>query len=315
MTRRTSVSAESMVPSSSSDEWTPPVYSKTPEQMNRLKGAISNNFLFMHLDEDQSSQVLGALVEKIVPHKDTRIITQGDVGDFFYIVEKGEFDIFVNKTGMMQPGKAGYGDKVSTIGPGGSFGELALMYNAPRAATIMTTGRDSILWALDRVTFRRILMENTFKRRRMYEAFLETVPILSSLVPYERAKIADALDTVNYPADAIIIKEGDPGDNFYIIESGTAEVRKRETGNKALKSLSKGDYFGELALLNDAPRAASVVAKDKMKIATLDKDGFQRLLGPVTEIMIRNDPTKMDTTADTAPKFNTGGFSDSYSMS
>lgn len=310
MNRRTSVSAESLIPSSSTEEWTAPVYPKTDEQLERLKAAVSGNFLFMHLDDDQSSQVLSALMEKPIPGKGTRVITQGDVGDFFYVVEKGSFDIYVNAAGSMLPGPDGMGRKVTEIGPGGSFGELALMYNAPRAATIISTTSQNVLWALDRVTFRRILMENTFKRRRMYEAFLEEVNILSSLVPYERSKIADALESVTFHPGDVIIKQGDPGDNFYIIESGEAEVIKHGL-QEAVNKLGKGDYFGELALLNDAPRAASVRAITKMKVATLGKDGFQRLLGPVTEIMRRNDPRlaeSVDPLASIASPGPPGGY-------
>ena len=62
----------------------------------------------------------------------------------------------------------------------GSFGELALMYNMPRAATIQSAG-DGMLWAMDRQTFRRIVLRNAFQKRKMYEALLEKVPLLSSL--------------------------------------------------------------------------------------------------------------------------------------
>ncbi|KAI9843760.1 MAG: hypothetical protein M1837_006120 [Sclerophora amabilis] len=298
MGRRTSVSAESMNPTSSmNDNWTPPFHAKTADQLNRLRSAISGNFLFSHLDDEQTAQVLGALVEKPIPAKDIKVITQGDVGDFFYVVEKGEYDIYVNPSGSFQPGPDGMGNKVATIGPGGSFGELALMYNAPRAATVISTGQTSCLWALDRVTFRRILMDSTFQRRRMYENFLEEVPLLSTLTAYERSKIADALDTQKFPPGTTIIKEGDPGEAFFILESGEAEVFKRGT-EASVTSYGKGDYFGELALLNDAPRAASVVSKTEVKVATLGKDGFQRLLGPVEGIMRRNDPSKRGPKAD-----------------
>ena len=62
--------------------------------------------------------------------------------------------------------------------------------------------------------------------------------------------------------------------------------------DKPVNSYKKGDYFGELALLNDAPRAASIVSTTEAKVATLGKNGFQRLLGPVEGIMRRNDPSK-----------------------
>lgn len=192
----------------------------------------------------------------------------------------------MNPAGTIQPGPDGLGEKVGNIQAGGSFGELALMYNAPRAATVISVEPGCTLWALDRVTFRRILMESTFARRRMYESFLEEVPLLSSLTPYERSKIADALETQKFAAGDIIIKEGDPGHSFYLLESGEADAYKDEPGN-SVRHYKKGDFFGELALLNDAPRAASVVASTDVKVATLGKNAFQRLLGPVEGILRR----------------------------
>ncbi|KAJ5591220.1 cAMP-dependent protein kinase regulatory subunit [Penicillium hetheringtonii] len=263
-----------------------PAPPKTDDQLARLKTAVSSNFLFSHLDDDQFKTVLDALVEKPIPAKDIKVISQGDAGDYFYIVENGHFDIYIHSSGSVQPGPDGLGNKVATTGPGGSFGELALMYNAPRAATVISTEAKSTLWALDRITFRRILMDSAFQRRRMYEAFLEEVPLLSSLKPYERSKIADALDTIKYPANSTIINEGDPGDAFYLLESGEAEAFKNGT---SVKNYNRGDYFGELALLDDKPRAASIVTKTEVKVARLGRDGFKRLLGPVQEIMRRTD--------------------------
>lgn len=201
-------------------------------------------------------------------------------------MEKGEFDVYINDAGSLQPGPDGMGKKVATIGQGGTFGELALMYGAPRNATVVSSQATSTLWALDRVTFRRILMDYTFSRRRMYEKFLGDVPLLAELNDYERSKIADALESIKFPAGTSIITEGDVGDAFYLLESGEAEAYKKGT-SASVKSYKKGDYFGELALLNDAPRAASVVSKTEVKVARLDKDGFQRLLGPVEGIMRR----------------------------
>ncbi|GES58342.1 cAMP-dependent protein kinase regulatory subunit [Aspergillus terreus] len=287
--RRTSVSAESLNPTSAgADSWVPPYHAKTTDQLSRLKTAVSGNFLFSHLDDDQFKTVLDALVEKPIPAKDIKVISQGDAGDYFYVVEDGHFDVYIHPSGSVQPGADGMGNKIGSIGPGGSFGELALMYNAPRAATIVSTDPKSTLWALDRITFRRILMDSAFQRRRMYEAFLEEVPLLSSLQPYERSKIADALEPIKYPSGSTIITEGDPGDAFYLLESGEAEAFKEGVeGN--VKSYKRGDFFGELALLDDKPRAASVVAKTDVKVARLGRDGFKRLLGPVEDIMRRAD--------------------------
>ncbi|KFY59740.1 hypothetical protein V496_05556 [Pseudogymnoascus sp. VKM F-4515 (FW-2607)] len=160
------------------------------------------------------------------------------------------------------------------------------MYGAPRNATVISATNDCVLWALDRVTFRRILMDYTFTRRRMYEKFLAEVPLLSSLNDYERSKIADALESCKYPAGTKIISEGDAGEAFYLLEDGEASAYKKGV-EMPVKNYRKGDFFGELALLNDAPRAASVVCVTDVKVATLGKDGFQRLLGPVEGIMRR----------------------------
>jgi cAMP-dependent protein kinase regulator len=74
MGRRTSVSAESLNPTASSnDNWSPPFHQKTDEQVARLKKSISGNFLFSHLDDEQSAQVLGALVEKPIPAKGIKV--------------------------------------------------------------------------------------------------------------------------------------------------------------------------------------------------------------------------------------------------
>lgn len=74
MGRRVSVSAESLNPTASSnDNWSPPFHKKTPEQLGRLKKSIQGNFLFSHLDDEQSSQILGALVEKPIPAKGIKV--------------------------------------------------------------------------------------------------------------------------------------------------------------------------------------------------------------------------------------------------
>jgi len=72
--RRTSVSAESLKPVADTyDNWSPPVHTKSAEQLERLRGAISGNFLFSHLDDEQSAQILGALVEKPIPTKGIKV--------------------------------------------------------------------------------------------------------------------------------------------------------------------------------------------------------------------------------------------------
>ncbi|BFZ57444.1 hypothetical protein PYCC9005_004496 [Savitreella phatthalungensis] len=288
--RRTSVSAESMLPSED-NTYQRVVVAKSADQMARIDRAISRNLLFKNLDEEQLKDVLNAMSEKRLTSAGSVIIKQGDVGDFFYVVESGRFDIFIdtgNASDQDDSGR-GYGKKVAEAQEGGSFGELALMYNAPRAATVISSTPNAVLWALDRITFRRILMENTSRKRRMYESLLETVPILRGLSPAERQKVADSLDTCVYEKGATVIRQGDVGEQFFIIESGEAEVSK--VGEGVIARLTSGDYFGESALINDAPRNATIVAASKLKLATLGKRAFVRLLGPVMDILKRDERT------------------------
>ncbi|KAI8800558.1 cyclic nucleotide-binding-like protein [Cladochytrium replicatum] len=280
--RRTSVSAESMAPTLDTN-YVKKVVDKSDEQRQRIRQSIINNFLFRSLDEEQYADVVNAMEEKKVAAGE-EVIQQGSMDcDYFYVVETGTLDVFVSRNG--QPPV-----KVTDYGPGGSFGELALMYNAPRAATVVCTST-AVLWALDRVTFRRILMENTSRKRRMYEEFLEEVPLLVSLEPYERHKIADALESVTFSDGDTVIRQGDRGDNFFIIESGEARVTQMDENGVEHESpitLKKGQYFGELALITNEPRRATIIAKGRLKCASLGKRAFERLFGPVLDIVKRN---------------------------
>nr|PNR30493.1 hypothetical protein PHYPA_026809 [Physcomitrium patens] len=172
---------------------------------------------------------------------------------------------------------------IHTYGPGDSFGELALLYDAPRAATIKAS-TDCVLWAMDRATFRAILMTSTATRRDLYEEFLSNVPLLQSLDVYERSAIADVLEPEYFNVGESIIVEGTPGDKFYLLVEGTAEAK---TKNQTVMKYSKGDYFGELALLSKEPRAASVIAASACKVVSIDGESFKRLLGKVEDILHR----------------------------
>lgn len=300
--RRTSVSAESLDPNAATQALPKTVIPKTASQRARIEKAIANNLLFRNLDQEQHDDVLNAMKEVTV-QPGTEVIVQGAVGDFFYVVEEGTFEVWVRaapthsyagpgQSLLTQPGEE---KKVATYGPGGSFGELALMYNAPRAATVVATSR-ATMWALDRVTFRSILVEHTSRKRKMYETFLGEVSILQELNAKERAKIADALEEKVYEEGEAVVVEGEVGKNFYIIESGKAEVTKRKRNaqgaveDEVLGTLGKGDYFGELALINSAPRAATVRAKPgegRLRVATLGEKAFTRLLGPIIDILAR----------------------------
>jgi cAMP-dependent protein kinase regulator len=150
---------------------------------------------------------------------------------------------------------------------GDTFGELALLYNAKRAASIVTKTK-CILWELDRETFINVVKESAIKKREKYESFLKNVSIFKNLDTYEIALISDALKLCNFKQNEHIIKESEYGDIFYIIEEGTAVATKSFNHKKpvTVKEYKKGDYFGELALLKNQTRAANIIATVNLKI-------------------------------------------------
>ncbi|KAH8416202.1 hypothetical protein KR222_011007 [Zaprionus bogoriensis] len=275
--RRKSVFAEAYDPEADDDdEGATAIFPKTDEQRARLIESVKNVLLFRSLEKEQMNQVLDAMFERKVQPGDF-IIRQGDDGDNFYVIESGIYKVYIN-------------DKhISTYNHTGLFGELALLYNMPRAATVQAE-TSGLLWAMDRQTFRRILLKSAFKKRKMYEELLNSVPMLKALQNYERMNLADALVSKTYEDGEQIIKQGDAADGMYFIEEGTVSVRMDQDDSEIeISQLGKGQYFGELALVTHRPRAASVYATGGVvKLAFLDVRAFERLLGPCMDIMKRN---------------------------
>ncbi|KAJ7068140.1 cyclic nucleotide-binding-like protein [Mycena amicta] len=315
LARRTSVSAESIAVTEDTGEPLP-VFPKSVDQLRRIKASIANNLIFRDLDEEQETGVLNAMQEKRTD-KDQVVIRQGDEGEYFYVVESGLLHCYIRPEPLppawarasqtlapeemfLQPGyHPQFGKQVAECPPGTSFGELALMYGHPRAATVLSI-QPSTLWALDRITFRTIILKAAHRRRTMYEQFLSTVTLLSSLDASERSKIADALVSRLYADAEAVVRQGEMGDTFFFVEEGEAIATKTQTDENGdvrevkVGHLKKGDYFGELSLLRLAPRAATVsaIAREdsglpKLKVAALDAPAFTRLLGPLREIMER----------------------------
>ncbi|KGL84587.1 cAMP-dependent protein kinase type I-beta regulatory subunit [Tinamus guttatus] len=253
------------------------VIPKDYKTMTALAKAISKNVLFAHLDDNERSDIFDAMFPVTHIAGET-VIQQGDEGDNFYVIDQGEVDVYVN------------GEWVTSIGEGGSFGELALIYGTPRAATVKAK-TDLKLWGIDRDSYRRILMGSTLRKRKMYEEFLSKVSILESLDKWERLTVADALEPVQFEDGEKIVVQGEPGDDFFIITEGTASVLQRRSDNEEyveVGRLGPSDYFGEIALLLNRPRAATVVARGPLKCVKLDRPRFERVLGPCSEILKRN---------------------------
>ena len=102
-------------------------------------------------------------------------------------------------------------------------------------------------------------------------ALLDSVPMFAPLAVAAKEQVAKSLIPISRPAGHEIVKEGDAGDRFYIVASGTAEVTQ---DGRHLRDCGPGDYFGEIALLRDVPRTASVTAIDDMELYALERAAF-----------------------------------------
>jgi len=277
--RRGGISA-SVLSAADVDDYEKKVIPKDAATMMALQHSIKENILFLHLEPDELRDVLDAMFLVKASAGDT-VITQGDEGDNFYVIEKGTIEFYVTDGGD----EKFVGDKSD----GGSFGELALMYNQPRAATCKAK-TDLSLWAIDADTYRRILMGSTLRKRKSYEDFLEKVDILAEVDRYERMTLADALEAANFKEGEVIVKQGDEGSEFFLIMDGEVIVTQTneagETGEVA--RLSDGSYFGEIALLNNDKRHATCTASGEVKCVKVHRDTFERILGPISEILRRN---------------------------
>uniref|UniRef100_A0A7S2JF33 Cyclic nucleotide-binding domain-containing protein n=1 Tax=Zooxanthella nutricula TaxID=1333877 RepID=A0A7S2JF33_9DINO len=279
---RQSVSAEAYGAWNQKADFVAPVHDKTPEQRARIAKSLEPSFLFSALDSEEMDTVALAFKERTV-EADQLVIEQGDDGECMFLIEEGAVECLIKKDGEERVVKA--------CGAGDVFGELALLYNCPRAASVRSTARTT-LWELDRETFNRIVKDAAQKKRDTYTEFLKKVPLFANMDSYEMMTIADALKVEVYEGSGnIIIQQGDQGDKFFIVLEGECEARKAfVAGQEPQKVMAHnvGDYFGELALIKNDSRAASVfTAAPTCKVLSMDRRTFKRLCGPIEDILRR----------------------------
>lgn len=279
---RKSVAGERYNPEEDDDDEPVKVVPKTDEQRGRLQVAAKKVMLLNRLDEDQLTNVLDAMEERQVTAGEI-VIQQGDDGDNFYVIDSGNFDIYIDSDNGPQ--------KVGSYDGTGFFGELALMYNMPRAATIRAV-TNGVLWSLDRKTFRQIIVKANANKRKQFEEFLTTLSVLENINDHERSKIADVMESQKFQQGDVIIKQGDlidSGSFVYFLMSGTCSISVNANGTeKVVKEIESGACFGEVALITKEPRNATITASSNVVAGVLDVNAFERLLGPCKEIMARN---------------------------
>ncbi|XP_037973163.2 cGMP-dependent protein kinase, isozyme 2 forms cD5/T2 isoform X1 [Plutella xylostella] len=176
---------------------------------------------------------------------------------------------------------------LSTMAPGKVFGELAILYNCKRTATIKAA-TDCRLWAIERQCFQTIMMRTGLIRQAEYTDFLKSVPIFKDLPEDTLIKISDVLEETHYQNGDYIIRQGARGDTFFIISKGQVKVTQKQNSNdeKFIRTLVKGDFFGEKALQGDDLRTANIIADNPEGTTCLviDRETFNQLISALDEI-------------------------------
>ncbi len=220
-----------------------------------------------------SVETVAARLHSEVVRPRTAVVTQGESGDCFYMIDSGSVEVLID------------GYRVAVIGPGGSFGEKALLRASPRSATVNTL-EPTELWRLGAADFIAAVTgsegpvagaadatDAAGASTHSVEERLSAVPLFGAI---DRRELARLGRRVNLPADQAIITEGDSGDAFYMLLEGRVVVT---VGGVVIRDLQPGDSFGEIALLHPVQRTASVTTTEACSLWTLDRQTFLTVLG------------------------------------
>ena len=138
-----------------------PKIEKSDETIARIKACIGKNVLCSKLSDKYTEALVNAMKE-ITAKQGESVIKQGELGDYWFVVESGALEVFKTGDGETE------GKKVNSYKPGDSFGELALMFNQRRAASVVAT-EDVVLWAVDQATFRALVLTAATENKTKYD--------------------------------------------------------------------------------------------------------------------------------------------------
>lgn len=260
-----------------------PEIPKSIRSKDLLRQAILDNDFLKNLEMGQVKEIVESMYS-VTYEEGALIIKEGDIGSMLYIMEEGRVE--VSKEGKV----------LCYMSPGKVFGELAILYNCKRTATIKAATACK-LYAIDRKCFQTIMMRTCLIRQAEYTNFLKSVPTFQSLQEETLIKIADVLEETFYGQGDYIIRQGARGDTFFIISKGRVRVTMKNPGTleeKYIRNLEKGEFFGEKALQGEDIRTANIIADDPDGVTCLviDRDSFKQLIGNLEEIKQYYGPDK-----------------------
>jgi putative ABC transport system ATP-binding protein len=159
---------------------------------------------------------------------------------------------------------------------------LRQLAHEEQATILIVTHDPRILDVADRIinlVDGRIVSDVAVTEAVRYAEFLRKCSLFTHQPAAMLAEFSQRMKSETFATGETIIRQGEVGDKFYIIESGTVEVSATKDGKPGRPvSLTEGDFFGEVALLTGEPRNATVVAKSEVKVLTLEREHFNQAL-------------------------------------
>lgn len=247
-----------------------------------IKAGILKNDFMKNLEHAQIREIVACM------KPDNRkagewIIKEGDPGSTLFALQEGQLEVIKN------------GKVLTVMGPGRVFGELAILYNCTRTASIKAL-TDCKMWALDRGLFQAIMMKTGQAKQKQHLDFLKSVKLLQDVPENKLVKIADALEEEVFSQNDYIIRQGSHGETFYIMVEGEVLVTAKlqnDTEASEIRTLQAGAYFGERALLGDDKRTANIIAKsEKVVCLVVDRASFKQLIGSLEEFKHQDERYK-----------------------
>ena len=280
--RRAEISAE-VFTGKKSAPYRKTVVEKDASTRQFIRSAVDSCMLFADLNESGRNEVVDAF-SKITAVRGQLLIEEGDWGDLFYVLVSGTCDA------IKVLFKAALNDKVpskvKSYGPGGSFGELALMYNEPRAATIRVTSDSAELWVIDRLTYKNISVHFKVQKQKQNEEALRHVQPLYNLPSEDMIRLVDIAEEHTYGSGESVIKIGDLTDEVLVFTQGNLLYSTvKETGQATI-----GDVFNEEALFKQVPSEFSLHPADKQAavLLSLSRSKMEEIIGPLSARNTRN---------------------------
>jgi len=240
---------------------------KTRAEIEFIDNCCKKRTLFSGLTKEQRLAIIEQMYRLQIP-KGFKMIRQGDIANDFYVVYEGHFHVFVDDK------------KVGKTSKGEGVGELALINNAPRAATVTAT-EDSKVFAVHRAAFRLAMRNEKRKGRTLLEKVLQKIPEFSILSERNIKTMIDAFEEETFEEGTDIIKQGEEGDKFYLILTGLCKWEKKNliSGKILDGRLGQHEHFGEMAIIKGEKRAATITAITQVKTLALKKKDFNEIFG------------------------------------